>query len=114
MTCAKHNRLSCEECGVVPKPMVEVRRELREALAEFMAKHALVRMEYEDPDVRMTLERHPSAFVAPVVPDAEPAQEPLIEECACGHSLATEHNPEGCLRGCSVDMCNTTQGMSDA
>lgn len=37
-----------------------------------------------------------------------PVQVDISEQaCTCGHSLDTEHNDFGCLRGCSIERCNT-------
>ena len=32
------------------------------------------------------------------------------DRCACGHSMATEHNDCGCLLGCDLALCATTEG----
>jgi hypothetical protein len=31
--------------------------------------------------------------------------------CSCGHSWATEHVKDGCLLGCSFDLCSSTGGI---
>lgn len=51
-------------------------------------------------------------------PDAEPmAQQGVFEDatgsiCACGHAWATEHGVDGCLMGCSHDLCSSSGGTS--
>jgi hypothetical protein len=32
--------------------------------------------------------------------------------CACGHSWATEHGVDGCLMGCSHDLCSSAGGTT--
>ena len=32
--------------------------------------------------------------------------------CACGHSWATEHGVDGCLMGCSHDLCSSNAGTT--
>ena len=32
--------------------------------------------------------------------------------CACGHSWATEHGVDGCLMGCSHDLCSSSPGAT--
>lgn len=104
-TCA-HGRLSCVECSLVP--LSRAGRAMAEAggWSEFMRAHALVRFEYEGPEGRYVMERHPSAF-APPVADAEPQRD--ADRCACGHSLSVEHADGGCMHGCDVDTCNKTE-----
>jgi hypothetical protein len=45
------------------------------------------------------------------------AQQGVFEDatgsvCACGHSWATEHGVDGCLMGCSHDLCSSAGGTS--
>jgi hypothetical protein len=56
----------------------------------------------------LEIQLHPSAFAA--APPAEPVNAAADgDACACGHSLVTDHNPQGCLHGCDVATCNTTR-----
>lgn len=46
------------------------------------------------------------------------AQQGVFEDstgsvCACGHSIAIEHTPDGCMHGCSTALCVTTWGATN-
>ena len=34
------------------------------------------------------------------------------DKCVCGHSLSTEHNACGCLLGCEVAVCVSTEAAA--
>lgn len=45
------------------------------------------------------------------------AQQGVFEDgtgslCACGHSWATEHGADGCLMGCSHNLCSSNAGTT--
>lgn len=65
------------------------------------------------------IELEPSASTKPEVVDVEPMNpqgvfaESTGAVCACGHSWATEHVEDGCLMGCSHDLCSSSGGAPD-
>jgi len=103
--CTGHGRLSCAECNHAPKPKAQRRHELMTELAEFMDRHRLDKLEFEDETQRFHFSRHPSAF-APAA--SEPTTGPIANDdlCGCGHSLSAEHVAHGCLQGCGAERCN--------
>jgi hypothetical protein len=63
-------------------------------------------------------ELDPSAFApAPMPVDRlkDMMADSKDDQCACGHSLSTEHNQQGCLHGCDVEKCvSTLENLEEA
>ena len=102
-----HGRLSCEECKVRPKRPSQKRAEIMGELAGFMVANRLLVMEWEDETMRIRFERDPAPVVASSASMTAPPAE-ASRQCACGHSLVTEHSAAGCYHGCRTDECNRT------
>jgi hypothetical protein len=89
-----------------------VNLESLDALLVVLRRHGV--QSFGDGDLSIVF--HPEA--APVRAAAPPIEPPRVVEvpaateerdrCACGHSLAVEHGPDGCFDGCAHALCATT------
>lgn len=79
----------------------------------FMREHGLRRLSVNGIEVELGGVPHThSKAMEPM------AQQGVFEDatgsvCACGHNMAVEHSPVGCLFGCSHDLCSSFAGASD-
>lgn len=104
--CQTHGRLSCAECGVIPKPRILATVERAEQLVDLMETRGLRRLVFEDASTGEHLEFEAwRPFSEPGAPE-KPARDPAT--CACGHGFV-EHTDAGCGHGCDAVLCNTTE-----
>jgi len=76
----------------------------------FMREHGLKRLAVKD--LELELGGTPSSSNGPSMP-MEPQgvfEDATGSLCACGHSWAIDHVNDGCIHGCSYDLCISTKG----
>lgn len=96
----------------ITNTMVAVEDQIR-ALVRLMKEQGISRLAYSYGTLKYELELPRLAvplFVEQPIAETVKALRDTAKEdtCSCGHSIAVEHNEFGCLQGCSVSLCAST------